>query len=405
MVVCSCVCTPEMTTVIKTDSLDFDRDEMNVHFPQDEISRAEAYNIVNANNQYARPSNGDPLRALIQNPVYQIQLLTVTPSILKPVPLWTGKQVITAVLTKGGHPPFSVEKYTKLPVDFFKCRSIEAKSKSGESNKKTKKHDVNEDKLLIRKKMNLSAVNFQLISSHLGQQYLEGMVSWKTDITLLPFHPWELEVLLVIDSLAVFAPKNTTFIVWLDEKVFDIFVLALGNRLRHSGLQRWLMKNLESLKVNYDCTIRDADGSIIQFQYGEDGVDVHRSSFIQKFKEMTIVSLPFQTRSMLSGSSTDLPITLKEGAEKDDASQITDRLRKDYGSRYYKDIEVFVIPFAVHGGELEDAIETHIKMLYRIRCIKVEKDKGPKSGNETDKDDSDSGEVMMTRARIQRLMT
>ena len=39
---------------------------MNVHFPQDEISRSEAYNIVNANNQYARPSNGDPLRALIQ---------------------------------------------------------------------------------------------------------------------------------------------------------------------------------------------------------------------------------------------------------------------------------------------------------------------------------------------------
>ncbi|CAN6905474.1 unnamed protein product [Brassica oleracea] len=287
---------------------------MNVHFPQDEISRAEAYNIVNANNQYARPSNGDPLRALIQDEIihlhmnwyrilftryvfniFNAELLTVTPSILKPVPLWTGKQVITAVLTKGGHPPFSVEKYSKLPVDFFKCRSIEAKSKSGESNKKTKKHDVNEDKLLIRKNEFVRGVNFQLISSHLGQQYLEGMVSWKTDITLLPFHPWELEVLLVIDSLAVFAPKNTTFIVWLDEKVFDIFVLALGNRLRHSGLQRWLMKNVESLKVNYDCTIRDADGSIIQFQYGEDGVDVHRSSFIQKFKEMTIVSLPFQT--------------------------------------------------------------------------------------------------------------
>lgn len=45
---------------------DFDGDEMNVHFPQDEVSRAEAYNIVNANNQYVRPSNGDPLRSLIQ---------------------------------------------------------------------------------------------------------------------------------------------------------------------------------------------------------------------------------------------------------------------------------------------------------------------------------------------------
>ena len=39
---------------------------MNVHFPQDEISRAEAYNLVNANNQYVKPTSGDPIRALIQ---------------------------------------------------------------------------------------------------------------------------------------------------------------------------------------------------------------------------------------------------------------------------------------------------------------------------------------------------
>ena len=45
---------------------DFDGDEINVHFPQDEISRAEAYNIVNADNQYIVPTRGDPKRALIQ---------------------------------------------------------------------------------------------------------------------------------------------------------------------------------------------------------------------------------------------------------------------------------------------------------------------------------------------------
>ena len=39
---------------------------MNVHFPQDEISRAEAYNIVNANEQYIVPTSGDPIRGLIQ---------------------------------------------------------------------------------------------------------------------------------------------------------------------------------------------------------------------------------------------------------------------------------------------------------------------------------------------------
>lgn len=49
-----------------TYNADFDGDEMNVHLPQDEISRAEAYNLVNANNQYVKPTSGDPIRALIQ---------------------------------------------------------------------------------------------------------------------------------------------------------------------------------------------------------------------------------------------------------------------------------------------------------------------------------------------------
>lgn len=53
-----------------TYNADFDGDEMNVHFPQDEISRAEAYNIVNANNQYVKPTSGEPIRALIQVSVY-----------------------------------------------------------------------------------------------------------------------------------------------------------------------------------------------------------------------------------------------------------------------------------------------------------------------------------------------
>lgn len=39
---------------------------MNVHFPQDEISRAEAFNIANANKQYVVPTSGDPIRGLIQ---------------------------------------------------------------------------------------------------------------------------------------------------------------------------------------------------------------------------------------------------------------------------------------------------------------------------------------------------
>lgn len=55
---------------------------------------------------------------------------------------------------------------------------------------------------------------------------------------------------------------------------------------RSGYLQRCLVKNLESLKVWYDCTVRDADGSIVQFHYGEDGVDPHKTSFLKNFKSL-----------------------------------------------------------------------------------------------------------------------
>ena len=49
-----------------TYNADFDGDEMNVHFPQNELARAEAYNIANTDNQYCKPTDGTPLRGLIQ---------------------------------------------------------------------------------------------------------------------------------------------------------------------------------------------------------------------------------------------------------------------------------------------------------------------------------------------------
>lgn len=52
--------------LFSTYNADFDGDEMNVHFPQDEISRAEAINIVDANKQYIGPRSGEAVRGLIQ---------------------------------------------------------------------------------------------------------------------------------------------------------------------------------------------------------------------------------------------------------------------------------------------------------------------------------------------------
>lgn len=114
-----------------TYNADFDGDEMNMHFPQNELARAEAMLVANTDNQYLSATAGKPLRGLIQDHVsmgvwlsnkdtfftreeYHELLysclrpedghttsgtvLTVEPAIWKPRPLWTGKQVFTTVL-------------------------------------------------------------------------------------------------------------------------------------------------------------------------------------------------------------------------------------------------------------------------------------------------------------------
>ena len=117
-----------------TYNADFDGDEMNCHYPQSDVARAEAHYIAQTDLQYIVPTDGTPLRGLIQDHVcggvklttrdtflkrweYQqllfaafsslpnLELLEsyqdielVPPAILKPEPLWTGKQVITTLL-------------------------------------------------------------------------------------------------------------------------------------------------------------------------------------------------------------------------------------------------------------------------------------------------------------------
>ncbi|WRT67829.1 uncharacterized protein IL334_004803 [Kwoniella shivajii] len=110
---------------------DFDGDEMNIHFPQNEVARAEAKFIANTDNQYLVPTSGNPLRGLIQDHVvagvwmcnkssfftreqyFQLiygalrtednytgrdRIVTLPPAIFKPRPLWTGKQIMSTIL-------------------------------------------------------------------------------------------------------------------------------------------------------------------------------------------------------------------------------------------------------------------------------------------------------------------
>lgn len=49
-----------------TFNADFDGDEINLHLPQDYHGRAEGYEIVHADHQYIVPTDGKPIRGLIQ---------------------------------------------------------------------------------------------------------------------------------------------------------------------------------------------------------------------------------------------------------------------------------------------------------------------------------------------------
>jgi len=134
----------------KTYNADFDGDEMNLHFPQSYLGQAEARMIANTDSQYVKNTDGSPLRGLIQDHVdagvllscrdcffereeYQQLLFQAcsvalsdgerleisTPAILKPRPIWTGKQLMSDLLkfVLRGHEAvaFNMNGKTKLP--------------------------------------------------------------------------------------------------------------------------------------------------------------------------------------------------------------------------------------------------------------------------------------------------
>jgi len=140
---------------------DFDGDEMNMHFPQNENARAEAFNLANTDSQYLTPTSGSPVRGLIQDHIsagvwltnkdsfftreqYQQyvygcirpedghstrpKIVSVPPAIMKPVPLWTGKQIITTVLlnvTPADMPGINLTSSNKIKNEYWSKHSEE----------------------------------------------------------------------------------------------------------------------------------------------------------------------------------------------------------------------------------------------------------------------------------------
>jgi DNA-directed RNA polymerase I subunit RPA1 len=139
-----------------------------------------------------------------------------------------------------------------------------------------------------------SAVNQSQISCFLGQQALEGqrvpmMISGKT---LPSFKPYDSRIraggFITDRFLTGVRPQEYYFHCMAGrEGLVDTAVKTS----RSGYLQRCLVKHLEELRVNYDLTVRDSSGSVIQFLYGEDGLDPMSSGLLNgKSNELLFLS-------------------------------------------------------------------------------------------------------------------
>ncbi|KUL88690.1 hypothetical protein ZTR_05210 [Talaromyces verruculosus] len=133
-----------------------------------------------------------------------------------------------------------------------------------------------------------SSVNANLISCNLGQQVLEGrrvpvMVSGKTLPSYRAFetHP-QAGGYVCGRFLTGIKPQEYFFHTMAGrEGLIDTAV-----KTAKSGyLQRCMIKGMEAVKVEYDSSVRDTanGGAVIQFIYGEDGLDVGKQVHLQNF--------------------------------------------------------------------------------------------------------------------------
>lgn len=103
---------------------DFDGDEMNMHVPQSYETKAEVKEIMAVPKQVIAPKDNKPVMGIVQDSLLGIMLLSTrdtfieldivmnllmwvdyngdlpSPAIIKPRPLWTGKQILSLVLPK-----------------------------------------------------------------------------------------------------------------------------------------------------------------------------------------------------------------------------------------------------------------------------------------------------------------
>ncbi|KAJ8756358.1 hypothetical protein K2173_025170 [Erythroxylum novogranatense] len=169
---------------------DFDGDEMNLHVPQTEEARTEALTLMGVQNNLCTPKNGEILVASTQDFLTSSFLITrkdtfydraafslmcsymddgmgivdlPTPAILKPIELWTGKQLFSVLV----RPNANVRVYVNLTV------KEKTYSKPGKEDKREKETMCPNDGFVCFR--NSELISGQLGKATLGNGNMDGL--------------------------------------------------------------------------------------------------------------------------------------------------------------------------------------------------------------------------------------
>ncbi|KAL1374210.1 hypothetical protein pipiens_018225 [Culex pipiens pipiens] len=403
----------------KSYNADFDGDEMNAHFPQSELARSEAYNLVAVPHQYLVPKDGTPLGGLIQDHIvsavklfirgkffnrddYQqlvfqalsnhrgdIELLP--PTILKPARLWSGKQIISTIVkniiprgmphinmigtsklgnkhwqtapprpwTAGGTPltgnqmsesevfirngellvgildknHFGATPYGLIHCMYElyggNCSTLLLSSLSRlftyylqwegftlgvrdilvqkQADKKRTKiiqecrkigHSAAAAALDLPPDVSPEVLNAKMEEAYAKDPKFRAILDRQYKSALDPFNNQINEACIPDGLISKFPDNNLQLMVQSGAKGSTVNTMQISCLLGQIELEVVpdicsvaLVKHLEGLNVNYDMTVRDSDNSVVQFMYGEDGMDICKAQFIETSKQLRFLDL------------------------------------------------------------------------------------------------------------------
>ena len=167
----------------KSYNADFDGDEMNAHLPQDQLGQAEAFALMSTENHYLVPKDATPLSGLIQDHIvagvhltvrgkffekgqyqqlinmsligvigHEKRIKVVSPAIVKPMSLWSGKQIITTILLNlipDETPPLNLVSKSKVSPKNWSTRAARSWNAGGDPFKDPE-FDMGESRVVFR---------------------------------------------------------------------------------------------------------------------------------------------------------------------------------------------------------------------------------------------------------------